>query len=92
MQNISNISVDVYDGGWHFSFLGGKEKILEKLDAYGHQELNTTEVRNSIEKNIECDDQDIFFRKMKAKTVNIDDSYPDYLLQNIDKYIHLVRK
>jgi beta-1,4-mannosyl-glycoprotein beta-1,4-N-acetylglucosaminyltransferase len=92
-QQLTGINpIKILNGGWHFSFLGGKEKIIEKLNAYAHQEYNTDKVRSNIENNMECLDQDLFFRKMKAKTVNIDDSYPDYLLQNIDKYIHLVRK
>jgi len=84
-------SIDVSDGGWHFSFIGGKEKILEKLDAYAHQEYNTDEVRNALDKNMDCNTQDLFFRKMTAKVVSLDNTYPKYLLENIDKYIHLVR-
>ena len=32
--------------GWHFSYLGGAQKFVEKLDAFSHQELNTEEFRN----------------------------------------------
>jgi len=31
------------DGGWHFSFLGGVEAIIKKIQAYSHQERNTPE-------------------------------------------------
>lgn len=32
--------------GWHFSYIGGIEKIIQKLDAYAHQETNTEEIKN----------------------------------------------
>lgn len=33
----------IRDGGWHFSFLGGVEEITRKIQAYSHQERNTSE-------------------------------------------------
>jgi len=95
IRNSNNLGLkifEIYDGGWHFSFLGGKEKIIEKLDAYAHQEYNIPEIRNNLEKNMDCFTHDLFFRKMKAKTVDIDQSYPEYLIKNIEKYNHLLRK
>jgi len=91
-HQIGMTPIEIYEGGWHFSFLGGKEKILEKLDAYAHQEYNNEEIRNAVEKSMETYDHDLFFRKMTAKTVPIDSSYPKYLVENLDKYMHLVRK
>lgn len=38
-------------GGWHFSFQGGADLILSKLDSYGHQELNTDSNREIIQSN-----------------------------------------
>ena len=29
------------DSGWHLSFLGGENRIKEKIEAYAHQEFNT---------------------------------------------------
>jgi beta-1,4-mannosyl-glycoprotein beta-1,4-N-acetylglucosaminyltransferase len=78
-------------GGWHFTFLGGKEKILEKLDAYAHQEFNIPDIRDNIDKIINENTHDLFFRKMKAKVVDIDSSYPKYIVNNIDKYKHLIK-
>lgn len=36
-------------GGWHFSSLGGVERVKEKLRSYAHQEYNTPETHLSIE-------------------------------------------
>lgn len=30
----------IYDGGWHFSFWGGAEKVSEKIKSFAHQEHN----------------------------------------------------
>ena len=38
----------IRDGGWHFSWLGGKERCLEKLDNFCHLEARET-VRQGIE-------------------------------------------
>jgi beta-1,4-mannosyl-glycoprotein beta-1,4-N-acetylglucosaminyltransferase len=32
----------IYNGGWHFSYLGGIEAIFKKVSAFAHQELNNT--------------------------------------------------
>lgn len=84
--------VVIKDAGWHWSFLGGADKIKEKIDAYAHQEMNLPEINNvsSIEANVDGL-KDIFGRKeLSYSIVSIDDSYPDYLLNNLDKYRHLV--
>ena len=36
-------AVSIPDGGWHFSYLGGIESIIRKIQAYSHQERNTPE-------------------------------------------------
>ncbi|MBA4067326.1 MAG: hypothetical protein C0501_27180 [Isosphaera sp.] len=36
----------VRDGGWHFTCLGGAEKVVEKIQATAHQEFNTAEARD----------------------------------------------
>lgn len=51
------------NGGWHYSFLGGVEKIQLKLSSFAEQQVNTTDVSN--EGNIKyCLDtgEDLFHR------------------------------
>jgi beta-1,4-mannosyl-glycoprotein beta-1,4-N-acetylglucosaminyltransferase len=49
--------------GWHFSYLGGKERITEKLESFAHQELNKADFKSdsNIEKALK-DGVDIFHR------------------------------
>jgi hypothetical protein len=47
--------------GWHFSFLGGADQIIKKIEEYSHSEYNNETFKNKlkIEKNIK-DGEDIF--------------------------------
>lgn len=72
-------------GGWHFSFLGGVERIKQKIDAYFHQEYNTPTVMSQIPFFVE-NRLDIFERPYEYTEVPIDNSFPKYIQENKDKY------
>jgi beta-1,4-mannosyl-glycoprotein beta-1,4-N-acetylglucosaminyltransferase len=38
----------IKDGGWHFTWVGGVEKILEKMDSMAHQELNLSKHKDPV--------------------------------------------
>lgn len=40
-SNIRRAKGHIIRGGWHFSYLGGVDKVLGKLNAFSHQEYNT---------------------------------------------------
>ena len=83
----------VPNAGWHFSYLGGIDRIKEKLAAYSHAENDTEAVKQGLEVNIK-QGNDIFGRPdHKFEYVPIDDSFPKYLVDNQTKYkefIHAV--
>lgn len=80
------------NAGWHFSYLGGIERIKEKLAAYSHAENDTDDVRDNLEKNIQAGN-DIFGRDdHKFEYVDIDSSFPKELVENQDKYKELIWK
>ncbi|KKP40282.1 MAG: N-acetylglucosaminyltransferase, beta-1,4-mannosyl-glycoprotein beta-1,4-N-acetylglucosaminyltransferase [Candidatus Peregrinibacteria bacterium GW2011_GWC2_33_13] len=79
------------NGGWHFSYLGGAKKISEKIKAFSHQEFNNR--KNSNIKNIEkaiVNGNDIFGRDYKFKVIELDNTFPEYILNNQGKYSHLI--
>jgi beta-1,4-mannosyl-glycoprotein beta-1,4-N-acetylglucosaminyltransferase len=80
----------ISDGGWHFSFMGGEAKIIEKIEAYAHQEFNKPYYKDNVKNNI-MSNNDPFFRGGLTH-VKIDESYPKYLLENLEKYEHMVKK
>jgi beta-1,4-mannosyl-glycoprotein beta-1,4-N-acetylglucosaminyltransferase len=70
-------------GGWHFSFQGGRNVIIEKLDSYGHQEFNTLEIKDNLE-NVMKYNLDYRGRAIKYQK---DENYlPKYLLDNKNNY------
>ncbi len=79
--------------GWHWSYCGGAEKIRQKLQSYAHQEYNTPQFTNleRIEKIINAG-EDVLGRGWKLKFVLMDDRFPKYLLDNLEKYKHLIHQ
>ena len=73
----------IYNGGWHFSFLKKPEDISIKIKAYSHQEFYKDEFVdvNKIAERIE-NNQDLFDRNYKYQKIDIDDSFPKYILDN----------
>lgn len=42
----------IVSGGWHFSFVGGLERVKTKIISYAHQEFNNPSVLDKIEERI----------------------------------------
>lgn len=80
----------ISDGGWHFSFQGGPSKVKEKIQAYSHQEMNTEQFINNVDKNV--DDGIDPYNRGNLQKVEIDNTYPKYLLDNLDKYQHMIKQ
>jgi beta-1,4-mannosyl-glycoprotein beta-1,4-N-acetylglucosaminyltransferase len=80
-------------GGWHFSFLGGVERIIEKLEAFSHVEYNKEEFKDpqKIQKAINSG-RDILGRGFRYRFIPLDSTFPEYLLNNMGKYKHLIRQ
>ncbi len=77
----------IYNGGWHFSFLKNPKGISKKIKSYSHSEYNksiyTDEKKISERINSRTD---IFDRNFKYEKINIDGTFPKYILENINKY------
>lgn len=87
-NKLTNNVVD--NGGWHLSFMGGENRIKDKLEAYAHQEYNNSHIKGSITRNIQSNN-DLFFRGSLTK-INIDDEFPNTLLDLIkQKYEYLIK-
>ena len=103
MQNLRNLkfkkypfwridkkNMQIINGGWHFSFLQTPKQILTKIKSFSHGEYNN---ENIDEKNIEekiLKREDIFGRKNNLKKVNLDHSYPEYIIKNKDKFLNWI--
>jgi beta-1,4-mannosyl-glycoprotein beta-1,4-N-acetylglucosaminyltransferase len=79
----------IENGGWHFSFMGGAEKVKDKMTSYCHQEMINPHVLQSIENNIN-NNIDPFFRG-SLSVCEIDSSYPPYITENILRFGHMIK-
>ena len=80
----------IEDAGWHFSFFGNAEDFKLKLASYEHTENNTDQVTSTASEKIE-QGLDPLGRTNKLVTVPIDDSYPDYITTNQEKYAEFIK-
>ena len=80
---------NITEGGWHFSFMGGPDRVKKKIESYSAQEMNNLHVISSIENNI-TNNIDPFFRSYLNK-VEVDNTYPRYILENLEKYKDMIK-
>ena len=74
------------EGGWHFAYLQDVKNISKKIKSFAHGEFNKAEIVS--EKNIELkinQGEDVLGRGYKIKKIEIDSSYPEYIINNKDK-------
>ena len=85
---IDKPKVKVIKGGWHFSFLQTPEQISKKIKSYSHGEFNINKFTDikGIEQKI-LSGQDIFERGYNLKKVNLDNSFPEYIVKNKEKFM-----
>jgi hypothetical protein len=77
----------VPDGGWHFTFMGGAERIRDKIQAYAHQEYNKpqfTDTQSIAERMNRA--EPLFGTNEELAFVPLDESFPRYILENREKY------
>ncbi|MEI6647582.1 MAG: hypothetical protein WCP12_16205 [bacterium] len=90
MRFVENVTA-IRNAGWHFSYLGGTEAIIKKIQSIAHQEFNTVDNCNEkqLKERVEKG-EDLFHRGEKYFGVQIDNSYPSYIKENREKYQHLI--
>ena len=82
----------IMDGGWHFSWQGGKDRVKLKLQSYSHQENNQQSIINSVDSILDGKDSFTDFRGGRASKVDIGlETHPEYLVTNIDRFKHLIK-
>jgi len=83
----------IQNGGWHFSWMAGVEKIIQKLESFAHQEFNKPEYKDpeKIKKLIESG-QDVLVPGREYQIQKLDEQFPAYLINNIEKFKFLLLK
>jgi len=81
-----NIQI-IENGGWHFAYLQTTQNISKKIKSFAHGEFNKPNLNDpeTINKKIN-QGKDIFDREISYKKVEIDSSFPKYIIENKEKY------
>ena len=81
-------SIEIFrNAGWHFNNIMSPETISTKLKTFAHSEFSSTKfsdpiiIKSKIEKKI-----DLFERGHRYEKIRLDNTFPDYLLKNHEKY------
>jgi len=80
----------IEDAGWHFSFLGDADNVRLKLASYEHTENNISSNTDNMEERIE-QGFDPLGRQNRLQAVPIDDTFPEYIQENQEKYADLIK-
>ncbi len=72
-RNRRNKGLRLPNSGWHFTYIGGLDKVVEKLEAFAHSEENTEGKKNR---------ESLLKRMNDGSFVEIDASYPKYIVDN----------
>ena len=77
----------IQNGGWHFNSLLSPEEISKKLKTFAHEEYASDKFSDIevIKKKIR-DKKDLFDRGNEYKKIKIDNSYPKYIINNLEKF------
>lgn len=81
----------IFDGGWHFSYMGGAERIRDKIGATSHTELDLPRF-NSIAHIEQClaTGADLFGRNIRFSLVPLDSRFPQFLMANRTRFASLI--
>tara|TARA_B100000959_G_scaffold255476_1_gene287876 strand:- start:157 stop:696 length:540 start_codon:yes stop_codon:yes gene_type:complete len=76
----------IENGGWHFAYLQNPKNISKKIQSFSHGEFNTSDFtdESNIEEKIKLQ-KDIFNRDISYSKVEIDNSFPEYIVKNKEK-------
>lgn len=69
------------DSGWHFSSMGGLESWVKKIESFPHSEEDRPEHKTM--------EYIRYYLNRDCKLVEIDDTYPDYIRQNLQNFINM---
>lgn len=78
----------VQNGGWHFTYQGGAERVQKKIESFSHQEFNNENTKSKILERVK-ENKDVVGRKFKFW---IDESeLPQYLKNHREQYKNLFK-
>jgi beta-1,4-mannosyl-glycoprotein beta-1,4-N-acetylglucosaminyltransferase len=85
------LSYNIIEGGWHLSFMGGPDRISDKIKSYSHQEFNNPTVHSNIKQRLDSN-TDILQRNIRIENRNAEELYPEKIINLVkNKYKYLIK-
>jgi len=82
----------ITNAGWHFSYCGDENHIKQKINSFCDTQFDIPEVVDKVTDNLK-QGKDVLNRShINYRKVNIDESFPEYIINNQEKYTHLLMK
>lgn len=77
----------ISDGGWHFTWMAGVDKIIKKLESFAHQEFNKPEFKNPEKiKELINSGKDVLFPENQYEIQSLTEQFPSFLVRNPEKF------
>ncbi len=85
LDKLRNIQI-IDNGGWHFAYLQNPHDISKKIKSFAHGEYNKEHIANEDRIKIKLErGEDVLERGYRIKKVDIDNTFPQYIIDNKDK-------
>ncbi len=84
---IDKNNLQIIQGGWHFSFLQTPQQILKKIKSFSHGEFNNNNLNEELIAKKIIENEDIFERGVTLKKVQLDSTFPRFIVENKQKFI-----
>jgi len=75
--------------GWHFSYIGNRETVIQKIESFAHQESNTEEVKRILSKNNNICTDPFDRPEFILEKVEINDNYPELIKNSPERFNHI---
>jgi hypothetical protein len=81
------------NGGWHFTYVKSYEEISKKIENLSQEQYDKNIygaidiVKDNVDKL-----KDPYNRHYKLKIIEVDESFPNYIIDNQKKYNHIIFK
>lgn len=90
------VGLRISEGGWHFSYVGSpgfsaSKRLKYKLENSAHQEFNNLYYKIMGNFRLLLLKDFYGLRKSRFKLVPLDHNFPDYILNNLNKYSYIIR-
>lgn len=83
---------EIRDAGWHFTYMGGPDKVEYKINSFAHSEFDTPQFNNQEHISASMDGKQDLWGNHNLEVLPLDDRFPKPLVENRQKYERFIRE